>query len=164
MRRFPPLQRERMTDLILIEILAVPAECSRGRHNPRVVKRKMSNFPTKARATPGSALPRPFHYPDHIRVVAPPEPPSRPVCRSSFRPTAAAKGNPKPAPRPDRPKPCRDDTRNDAWREHVRAWRASGLSRTAYCQRHDLEVNTFHHWVARLRHTFRHPRKTSAAA
>ena len=30
----------------------MPAERSRGRHDPRVVKRKMSNFPTKARAAP----------------------------------------------------------------------------------------------------------------
>jgi hypothetical protein len=37
-----------MHELILIEIIAVPAERSRGRHNPRVVKRKMSSFPTKA--------------------------------------------------------------------------------------------------------------------
>ena len=41
-----------MLELILIEITAVPAERSRGRHNPRVVKRKMSGFPTKARASP----------------------------------------------------------------------------------------------------------------
>jgi hypothetical protein len=34
-----------MYELILIEIIAVPAERSRGRHNPRVVKRKMSSFP-----------------------------------------------------------------------------------------------------------------------
>ena len=36
-----------MTELILIEIVAVPAERSRGRHNPRVVKRKMSKFGVK---------------------------------------------------------------------------------------------------------------------
>jgi hypothetical protein len=39
-----------MHEMILIEIIGTPAEHSRGRHNPRVVKRKMSNFPTKARA------------------------------------------------------------------------------------------------------------------
>ena len=38
-----------MIEVILIEIVAVPAERSRGRHNPRVVKRKMSNFPTRSR-------------------------------------------------------------------------------------------------------------------
>ena len=62
-----------MRELILVEILAVPAERSRGRHNPRVVKRKMSSFPTKARAAPPSG--RVFRYEDHIRVVAPPGPP-----------------------------------------------------------------------------------------
>ena len=41
-----------MVELILIEITAVPAERSRGRHNPRLVKRKMSRFPTKSRAAP----------------------------------------------------------------------------------------------------------------
>ena len=35
-----------MVELILIEIMAVPAERSRGKHRPRVVKRKMSSFPT----------------------------------------------------------------------------------------------------------------------
>lgn len=54
---------------MLVEIVAVPAERSRGRHNPRVVKRKrkMSNFPTKARAAPGPR--RHFRYPDHIVIV-----------------------------------------------------------------------------------------------
>src|SRR3954470_9122592 len=67
---FPPRQRRRMTEVILIEILTVPAERSRGRHNPRVVKRKMSNFPTKSR----SAAPvQRFRYDEHIVVVAPPE-------------------------------------------------------------------------------------------
>jgi hypothetical protein len=52
--------------LILVEIVALPAERSRGRHNPRVVKRKMSNFPTKARASP---LPRRvFRYAEHVRI------------------------------------------------------------------------------------------------
>lgn len=57
-----------MAELIRLEIIAVPAERSRGRHNPRAVKRKMSNFPTKSRATAPPA--QRFHYEDHIRVVA----------------------------------------------------------------------------------------------
>jgi hypothetical protein len=44
-----------MVELIPIEIVAVPAERSRGRHHPRVVKRKMSGFKTKARAAPASS-------------------------------------------------------------------------------------------------------------
>jgi hypothetical protein len=58
-----------MVALILIEIVALPAERSRGRHNPRVVKRKMSSFPTKARAAPPSR--QVFRYAEHIRIVAP---------------------------------------------------------------------------------------------
>jgi hypothetical protein len=58
-----------MVELILLEIIAVPAERSRGRHNPRAVKRKMSNFPTKARAAPSSA--QRIHYEDHIRLLVP---------------------------------------------------------------------------------------------
>ena len=58
-----------MRELILLEILAVPAERSRGRHNPRVVKRKMSGFPTKARAALSPR--RVFRYAEHVRVIPP---------------------------------------------------------------------------------------------
>jgi hypothetical protein len=63
-----------MRELILIEILAMPAERSRGRHNPRVVKRKMSSFPTKVRAAPPPG--QVFRYEEHIRIVAPVGPPA----------------------------------------------------------------------------------------
>ena len=66
-----------MVALILIEIVAVPAERSRGRHNRRVVKRKMSGFMTKARAAPVPR--RVFRYEDHIRVMAPAGSPERPA-------------------------------------------------------------------------------------
>ena len=115
-----------MRELILLEILAAPAERSRGRHNPRVVKRKMSSFPTKARAAPPSG--RVFRYEDHIRVVAPPE------------------GRPKRC-RPREASAARTDDR-PSWLEQVRSWRASGLSRAAFCERHGLSLRTFHHWVA----------------
>jgi hypothetical protein len=39
---FPPHRRQSMLAVVLVEIRSVPAERSRGRHNPRVVKRKMS--------------------------------------------------------------------------------------------------------------------------
>jgi hypothetical protein len=58
-----------MLELVLIEITAVPAERSRGRHHPRVVKRKMSGFPTKARASPPPR--QVFRYAEHVRIVAP---------------------------------------------------------------------------------------------
>ena len=61
-----------MTEVILIEIVAVPAERSRGRHNPRVVKRKMNNFPSRCAAS--AAPSQRFRYDEHIVVVAPSEP------------------------------------------------------------------------------------------
>ena len=135
-----------MHELILIEIMAVPAERSRGRHNPRVVKRKMSSFPTKARAAPPSG--RLFRYEDHIRVVAP-------VCSSADQvppPIAAPEGKPKAA----RPRKTAAPTgRRSPWLQYVHSWRASGLSRTAFCERHGLNPNTFHRWVARARQTLR---------
>jgi len=61
-----------MVDLVFLEIISLPAERSRGRHNPRAVKRKVSNFPTKARAAPSST--QRIHYDDHIRLLVPADP------------------------------------------------------------------------------------------
>ncbi len=36
-------------EAVLDELLEERVSSSRGRHNPRAVKRKMSNFPTKSR-------------------------------------------------------------------------------------------------------------------
>jgi hypothetical protein len=139
-----------MVELILIEIVAVPAERSRGRHNPRVVKRKMSGFKTKARAAPASS--RVFRYEDHIRVVAPAGPPERqPLERRAPPPAARRGGRPKSRAR----RAAAPTGRRPPWSEHVRAWRASGLSRRTYCERHRLEPSTFHRWVAHARPTFR---------
>jgi hypothetical protein len=124
-----------MQQVVLIEILAVPAEQSRGRHNPRAVKRKMSSFPTKARAVPGPR--QALHYPDHIRIVAPAA--TDPVRTNAPPHQPAASG------------------RHAFWRNHVRAWRDSGLKRAAYAQAHGLEPRTFNHWIARLRQMFRQP-------
>ena len=141
-----------MHELILIEIVAVPAERSRGRHNPRVVKRKMSSFPTKARAAPPPS--RVFRYEEHIRIVAP-------AADQVSSPTASLEE------RPTRPRPRRAPARTGrypSWAQHVRSWRASGLSRTAFCERHSLDLRTFHHWVARSRPAFRKagPRSTKS--
>jgi hypothetical protein len=126
-----------MVELIRLEIVAVPAEQSRGRHNPRAVKRKMSSFPTKGRAAPGAHPP--LHYPDHIRIVAPEEP------------------DPAQTAAPSNPPPLRPPSagRHAFWRDHVRAWRDSGLRRAAYAQAHGLELRTLNHWIARLRQMFR---------
>ena len=133
-----------MHELVLIEILAVPAERSRGRHNPRAVKRKMSNFPTKARAAPPPG--QVFRYEEHVRVVAPAGAPEPRV------PTPAAAAE-KPRGRPRRA-PARA-ARRPPWLDHVRSWRDSGLSRAAYCDRHGLDLRAFHHWVVRARPHFR---------
>jgi hypothetical protein len=129
-----------MLELVLIEITAVPAERSRGQHHPRVVKRKMSGFPTKARASPPPR--QVFRYAEHVRIVAPAAGLERrgapPIPTSAVPPPKRGRRTPTQARRP-------------AWLEHVRPWRASGLSCVAYCARHDLDLRTFHHWVARAR-------------
>jgi hypothetical protein len=129
-----------MHELVLLEILALPAERSRGRHNPRVVKRKMSNFPTKARAAPSAR--QVIRYRDHIRIVAP----------ATDR---ATQPDPQPGPPPEPP------SRPASWRDHVRAWRESGLRRAAYAESHGLALRTLNQWIARLRHTFHRRRKAA---
>jgi hypothetical protein len=132
-----------MYELILIEIIAVPAERSRGRHNPRVVKRKMSSFPTKARAAPPPG--QVFHYEEHIRIVAPVSPPAD----QGSPPIAAPKNGPK---RQQPRKASAPAGQRPFWLEHVRSWRASSLSRTAYCERHSLSPGAFiTGWLARAR-------------
>jgi len=46
---FPPLVTATRHERLLEEILEERVVSSRGRRNPRVVKRKMSNYPTKHR-------------------------------------------------------------------------------------------------------------------
>jgi hypothetical protein len=137
-----------MHDLVLIEIIAVPAERSRGRHNPRVVKRKMSSFPTKARAAPGPPSTQRFHYGDHVRIVAPAVAATDPAIAAPKRRRACQ-------PRADR---------HAFWLDHVRAWRASGLSRADYAERQGLNLRSLHRWIARLRHIFRRCAKAAALA
>jgi hypothetical protein len=134
-----------MVKWILIEILAVPAERSRGRHNPRVVKRKMSNFPTKSRSA-ARAAPC-LRYDEHIVIVAPPEP---------IAPTTAGR---KPAA-PTASQPAQT-SRQTFWQAQVQAWRTSGLPRAVHCQQHNLSPRAFNAAVARLRQTFRRARKTA---
>ncbi len=138
-------------DVILIEIRAVPAERSRGRHNPRVVKRKMSNFPTKSRSAPRATPSQSFRaelYEEHIFIVAPPEPaPPEPTAPTTAgRTRAASKTDPAQSAQSDR---------QTFWSGQVQAWKASGLPRTVYCPQHGLSPQAFNAWVARLRHTLR---------
>src|SRR5688500_746292 len=141
----PPRQRRRMTEVILIEIVAVPAERSRGRHNPRVVKRKMSNFPSRS-ATPVQR----FRYDEHIVIVAPPE---------RTAPTTADHQQAAPTTRQTEPV---QTSRQTFWQTQVQAWRASGLPRAAYCQQQNLSPRAFNAAVARLRQILRPEPKTAA--
>jgi hypothetical protein len=138
-----------MTELILIEIAAAPAERSRGRHDPRVVKRKMSNFPTKSRSAARAAPAQCLRHDEHIVIVAPPEPVS-----------PAMTGRQRAAPTTRQTQPAQTNHQT-FWQTHVQAWRASGLRRAVYCQQHNLKPQAFNVAVARLRQTFRHVRKNS---
>ena len=135
-----------MVGIVLGEIRAVLADRNRGRHNPRAVKRKMSNFPTRSRAAPAGKSR--FRYEDHIQIMEPtvPEPPM-PACKAL---------SPEPVASPPVPhQQAKGAAPNADHRRHVEAWRVSGRSRSDYCRDHDLDETTFHHWVARLRKTFR---------
>ena len=139
-----------MTELILIEIAAVPAERSRGRHNPRVVKRKMSNFPTKSRSAARAAPAQCLRSDEHIVIVAPPEP--APL-------VMAGRQRAVPTTRQTQPAQTNHQT---FWQAHVQAWRTSGLPRAAYCQQQNLSPRAFNAAVARLRQTFRPDPKTAS--
>lgn len=152
-----------MHELVLAELLALPAERSRGRHNPRAVKRKMSNFPTKARAAPGPPPGQRFHYPDHVRVVAPaaavePGPAAMAAAERRRRRTRKVRHR-----RRCTSKVRASDRRHAFWLGHVRAWRASGLSRADYAKRHGLELRSLNQQIARLRHVFHKRGKTRAS-
>lgn len=129
--------------MILAEIRAVPAERSRGRHNPRVVKRKMSNFPTRSRAAISDR--RCWRYEEHIHILQPADPPS----------PAPLPETPEPALAAEPPTIAAHQHAAAPERHHVRAWRTSGLSRADYCRHHGLNPNVFNRWVARQRPSVR---------
>jgi len=138
-----------MVKWILIEILAEPAASSRGRHNPRVVKRKMSNFPS--RSTVRAARSRSLRYDEHIVIVAPPEP--------IAPPTMAGRQRAVPTTRQTEPA---QTSRQTFWQAHVQAWQASGLPRAVYCQQQNLSPRAFNAAVARLRQILRPDPKSAA--
>jgi nicotinic acid mononucleotide adenylyltransferase len=41
---------------------------------------------------------------------------------------------------------AKDEAKWAYWEKHIKAWRASGLSRNAYCQREGLKPTTFDYW------------------
>jgi hypothetical protein len=136
-----------MLAVVLIEIRSVPAERSRGRHNPRVVKRKMSGFPTRSRAAP--ACGGRFCYNEHIKVLPPAVPQAvEPASETpELLPATPASSTPDLSTAESPTVPDRQ--------HHVRAWRVSGLSRIDYCRQRGLNLRTFNQWVARQRHLFR---------
>jgi hypothetical protein len=141
-----------MHDMILLEIRAVPVESSRGRHNPRVVKRKMSNFPTKSR-TASAPKPAPrFRYADHIEIVLLEI--VLPSKTAGRKPGRSSGGQGREGARPPHGPPAVVH-RQVFWEAHARAWRASGLTRKRYCERHGLSEASFNHWMDRLHHLFR---------
>lgn len=36
------------------------------------------------------------------------------------------------------------------WLDHVRRWQNSGLSKSAYCRRHSINVGSFYNWCGKL--------------
>jgi hypothetical protein len=136
-----------MLAVVLVEIRSVPAERSRGRHNPRVVKRKMSGFPTRSRAAP--ACGDRFCYNEHIKVLPPAVPEAVEPASETPEPLTAT-----PASSTPDLSTAESPTVPDR-QHHVRAWRVSGLSRIDYCRQRGLNLRTFNQWVARQRHQFR---------
>jgi len=43
------------------------------------------------------------------------------------------------------------------WKRHVKAWRASGLSRAEYCRRHNLSYYGLTYWYRKLKRTGSNP-------
>ena len=41
---------------------------------------------------------------------------------------------------------AKDEAKWAYWEKHIKAWRASGLSRHAYCEREGLKPTTFDYW------------------
>jgi hypothetical protein len=57
---FPPQESSIFHELLLDEILEVRRQSSRGRSNPRAVKRKMSSYRTKSRQPTGAKKAEPI--------------------------------------------------------------------------------------------------------
>jgi len=136
-----------MLAVVLIEIRSVPAERSRGRHNPRVVKRRMSGFPTRSRAAP--ACGGRFCYHEHIKVLPPALPQADDCVPEEPEPSPAIAASSAPD------FPIAENPPISGCQHHVQAWRVSGLSRADYCRQRGLNLRTFNQWVARQRHLFR---------
>jgi hypothetical protein len=47
-----------------------------------------------------------------------------------------------------------DRHKAEHWRQHVEAFRSSGLSRKAYCRKHRLNIHSLDYWRKRLKRDF----------
>jgi hypothetical protein len=63
---FPPRQKKAFHEAILKELLQERVSSSRGRVNPRGVKRKMSNYPLRSRKRQRT---RRFDFGQRLRIV-----------------------------------------------------------------------------------------------
>jgi transposase-like protein len=58
---------------------------------------------------------------------------------------------------------AKDSGKSAHWSKQIAAWRASGLSRSAYCRREGIKPGTFDYWRAQLAASSQSkPAKTSA--
>ena len=112
---FSSRQRQRMWQLVLVEIIAVRVKHKPGRTCPREVKRKIRVFPNKPPATTRRVRSNPTLQ---IRL-----------CPSTITPDPDATAHVKRA---------RKMARERFWWEHVRAWQTSGRTRTEYCCQKNL--------------------------
>lgn len=63
---FPPQDRNDFHEAVLAELLDEKVGSSRGRRNPRRVKRKMSNYPVRPRF---ETLPKRIRFQECIRIL-----------------------------------------------------------------------------------------------
>jgi len=41
-------------------------------------------------------------------------------------------------------------SKQDIWAKHIKAWKVSGLSKSAYCRQHEIALHNLHYWEKRL--------------
>ena len=95
----------------------------------------MSNFPTRSRAI--ATEHRRWSYEDHIHILPP----------TDLQPPAPLPKTPESVSAAELPTTTADRRAATPDRQHVKAWRVSGLSRADYCRRLALNPNTFNRWV-----------------
>jgi len=49
-------------------------------------------------------------------------------------------------------------TKAEIWKQHIVAWRESGLSQQAFCQQHDIKPHNLQYWRKRLATSVERPK------